>query len=252
MYKANTINNVKNTTVSIVSHGQFNMVIFLLKDLRYFENLNKIILTINIPERVEKTNWINNLPLKIIYNKYKKGFAENHNQAFRFCNTKYFLVLNPDIRLKRNIFMDMITLKESEKINILGPIIKDTNNLKSVNSRKFPDIFFLFYKCFFKKQVEYFYNENDKIILTDWIGGMFMLFSKYDYKTLNGFDEEYFLYFEDVDICKRANDIGFKVAQSKKIVAIHEAQRKSYSNMIHLMYHLKSYFLYLKKHIFKF
>mgnify|MGYP001450852691 CR=1 FL=1 len=80
---------------------------------------------------------------------------------------------------------------------------------------------------------------------------MFLVFSSKDYLILDGFDTDYFLYFEDVDICKRANEIGFKVAQSKHIVAIHDAQRRSYSNLLHFMYHIKSYFLYLIKHPIK-
>ena len=67
--------------------------------------------------------------------------------------------------------------------------------------------------------------------------------SKVDFKKLKGFDTEFFLYFEDVDICKRARDIGFTVAESKNITAIHDAQRKSHTSLEHLIYFIKSYFL---------
>ena len=242
----------QNITISIVSHGQFNLIILLLKDLKKYTNLNKIIITINIPEKIYFPRWTKNLPIKIIYNKSKMGFGANHNKAFKYCKTKYFIVLNPDIRLKKDIFNNIIELKENEKINVIGPLIKDTNGQKSVNSRKFPNLLFLINILFLRKQNEYFYKENKKLIFTDWIGGMFMLFSQNDYKILNGFDEDFFLYFEDVDICKRANKLGLIIAQSKEIELTHQAQRKSHHNLIYLYYHLMSYFLFIKKYYLNF
>ena len=243
--------NFKNITVSIVSHGQFNLLLPLLKDLRDCKSLSKIIVTINIKEKITKPKWLYDVPIFWIYNQYVKGFGANHNNAFKFCNTKYFCVLNPDIRLKTKILDDLIFIKEKEKINIIGPSILNIKEAKSLNSRKFPGFFFLFTSIFMYPREEFFYKENDNFLLTDWIGGMFLVFSKKDYATLNGFDTDYFLFFEDVDICKRANKIGFKVAQSKHIFAIHDAQRRSYSNIFHFMYHIKSYFLYLIKHVIK-
>ncbi len=242
---------VNDITVSIVSHGQFNILLPLLSDLRDCKSLKKIILTINIEEEIVKPKWIRDLPIFWIYNKSVKGFGSNHNNAFKFCKTKYFCVLNPDIRLGKNVLADLIFLKENEKVNIIGPSIINVKKIRSLNSRKFPGLLFLLTRIFMRPKEEFFHKENDNILLTDWIGGMFLVFSSKDYLILDGFDTDYFLYFEDVDICKRAIELGFKVAQSKHIVAIHDAQRRSYSNLLHFMYHIKSYFLYLIKHPIK-
>lgn len=237
-------------TVSIVSHGQFQLLKPLLKDLKSFKFIAKIILTINIDEEIKKPKWINELPITWIYNTSVKGFGSNHNNAFKLCKTKYFIVLNPDIRLRENVFIDLIKIKEQEKINIIGPLIKDSYGRTSINSRKFPNIFFLFNKLLLKKQSQYFYQQNKQVMFTDWIGGMFVIISKNDFKLLNGFDEDYFLYFEDVDLCKRSKNLGFVVAQSKNIEVIHDAQRKSHHHLIYFLHHLKSYFLFMKKHFF--
>ncbi len=245
MYKSNKI------TVSIVSHGQYNLIIALLKDLKkYKKSLAKIIITINIPETIQQISLFKDLPILWIYNKSILGFGENHNKAFKNCTTRYFCILNPDIRIDSNLFVNLIKIKEKEKITILGPQIQDINKNYSVNSRKFPNLFYLLFRIK-KKPKGYFYKENKEFYFTDWIGGMFMIISSKDYKILNGFDENFFLYFEDVDICKRARDIGYTVAESKKFVAIHDAQRKSRHSLEHLIYYIKSYFLYLKKHVFK-
>ena len=239
---------INNITVSIVSHGQFKLLLPLLEDLKGCKSLAKIILTINIREEIKKPKWLNNLPIHWIFNKTVKGFGDNHNNAFKFCKTKYFCILNPDIRLDNKIFTDLISLKKLEKINIFGPSIIDNNKNKSINSRKFPDYFFLINRFFNFSKKEYSFKQTKDVLFTDWIGGMFLMFASNDFLKLKGFDTDFFLYFEDVDICKRGTNMGFKVGQSRKIKVVHDAQKKSHYDLKHFIYHLKSYFLYLQKH----
>jgi N-acetylglucosaminyl-diphospho-decaprenol L-rhamnosyltransferase len=244
------MNNSNKITVSIVSHGQFNLIIPLLENLKkYSLNLAKIIITINIPETTEKLNWYKDFPILWIYNKSILGFGENHNNAFKNCTSKYFCILNPDIRIKDNIFLNLIKIKEKEKINIFSPTMLDVNKNKSINSRKFPNFFYLFSRIK-KMPKRYFYKQNQDVLFTDWIGGMFMLISTKDFKILNGFDTDFFLYFEDIDICKRAKNIGFIVGEARNFNVIHNAQRQSRSSLKHFLYYIKSYFMYLKKHFF--
>ena len=223
-------------TLSIVSHGQFDLILLLLDDLRKLKkDLDKIIITINIPENINKKKWFKELPILWIYNDTPYGFGENHNNAFVNCKSNYFCVLNPDIRIQGEVFQNLIIIKEKENINIIGPDIKDMNGIQAINSRQFPDHFF--------------FKETTNAIHTEWLGGMFLIFSKKDFTLLNGFDKDYFLYFEDVDICKRARNIGFTVAQSKHIIVTHQAQRQSHTNIKYFSYHIKSYYLYFKKHL---
>ena len=235
-------------TISIVSHGQFPLLLPLIKSLRNCEEIERIIITINIPEKIKKLKWLEELPINWIYNQSQQGFGDNHNNAFKICNTKYFFVINPDVRLNNKIIKDLILLKEKEKINILGPRIIDHQKNHIVNSRKFPNIYFLLLKIFQIPQKEYFFEENEQVLYTDWIGGMFLVFSSDDYKKLEGFDTKFFLYFEDVDLCRRARKLGLNVAQSQNITVVHEAQRQSYTNLNHFKFHIKSYFLYLRKY----
>ena len=75
-----------------------------------------------------------------------------------------------------------------------------------------------------------------------------MLFSSKDFETLKGFDERFFLYFEDTDICYRANKIGFTVGSStdKYFDLIHFAQRKSLKSVEYYLLYLKSFLTYYK------
>ena len=98
---------------------------------------------------------------------------------------------------------------------------------------------------------EYVKKTDNAVKYTDWVGGMFMLFNSEDYNKLKGFDEKYFLYFEDVDICYRANKIGFTIASStnKNLDLIHIAQRKSFKNIKYYLLYLKSFITYYKLHL---
>ena len=122
--------------------------------------------------------------------------------------------MNPDIRIERNIFKKLIKVKEKNNINIFTPNIKKDIKNYAINCRKFPTKFYLLKKHLMIPNYEYIKKISNVVKYTDWVGGMFMLFNSKDYKNFKGFDEAYFLYFEDVDICYRANKIGFTIASS--------------------------------------
>jgi len=79
----------------------------------------------------------------------------------------------------------------------------------------------------------------------DWIAGMFMLFRRETYEAVGGFDEDYFLYYEDVDICWRLHAKGYSVIYDPWAEITHDAQRASRGNLRLAAHHLASIFRYL-------
>lgn len=77
-------------TISIVSHGQFTLLLPLIKSLRNYKEIEKIIIIINIPEKIQNLKWLQELPINWIYNSSQQEFGNNHNNAFKMCHTKYF------------------------------------------------------------------------------------------------------------------------------------------------------------------
>lgn len=242
------MNYTKSLTISIVSHGQFELLLPLLKNLEGCKEISKIILTINIPEIIKEPKWLKNLPIFWIFNSEIKGFGSNHNQAHKHCQSKYFLVLNPDIRINKDIISGFLELKDKYNVDILAPSIKNKKIKNAINSRKFPNLFFLFRILLRFPQKEYFYLKCEDLIYTDWVGGMFILITHEQYKKLGGFDTDFFLYFEDVDFCKRASYIGLKVAQSRKFYVTHFEQKLSHLKLKYFIYHIISFLIYIKKH----
>jgi N-acetylglucosaminyl-diphospho-decaprenol L-rhamnosyltransferase len=82
----------------------------------------------------------------------------------------------------------------------------------------------------------------------EWVAGMFMLFRSDVFRRLGGFDEDFFLYYEDVDICARLWKSGYRLLACPAVSVVHDAQRDSHRKWRHLRWHLGSMARYFAKH----
>jgi len=98
---------------------------------------------------------------------------------------------------------------------------------------------------FFAKPAGPDYPTDRGTIEVEWIAGMFMLFRSDAYRALGGFDEGYFLYYEDVDICRRLRRQGQGVLYEPRAEVIHDARRASRCDARLAMHHLRSAFRFL-------
>ena len=90
------------------------------------------------------------------------------------------------------------------------------------------------------------YVPGNAPLLVDWVAGMFVVFRKNVFLSLGGFDDRrFFMYLEDVDICRRINEAGFNVLLNPKVSVVHMAQRASHKNLKHMRWHVVSAFRYL-------
>ncbi|MES2825631.1 MAG: glycosyltransferase family 2 protein [Pseudomonadota bacterium] len=234
-------------TLSVVSHQQQHLVKDLLDDLKTFACQNiKVILTLNLAEVLTFQSDSYPFPISIIDNRQPRGFGENHNQAFEQCVTAYFCVINPDIRLTSNPFEALIAEMNRYSAAVIAPLVLNPVMQIEDSVRKFPSPLSVFKKIFFrKKTVDYALNEV--IINPDWVAGMFMLFKSDRYRLVGGFDERYFLYYEDVDICKSLHKLGETIVFSPNASVIHAARRSSHQKIGYLYLHIKSMFRFFLK-----
>jgi N-acetylglucosaminyl-diphospho-decaprenol L-rhamnosyltransferase len=245
-------------TVSIVSHGHGSLLYQLLNDIKKVcDNDIDVYLTINVPEKLpfEKQEFL--FISGIMHNKVAKGFGANHNAAFLRAKGEYFCVLNPDVRFVNNPFpLLLCVIEKTPEIGVIAPLISNSESHIEVTARKFPTPFSLLQKLFFKKRGhDYSYQEGT--LFPDWIAGMFMLFPRDSYSLVEGFDERYFLYYEDVDICTRLFLADKSIAMVTNAEVIHNAQRDSHKKFKFFMWHVSSicrYFCsmqYLSKFLIK-
>jgi hypothetical protein len=74
----------------------------------------------------------------------------------------------------------------------------------------------------------------------DWVAGMFMLFPRDVFLKIGGFDERYFLYYEDVDLCARLTLADYKILLCSTVSVIHDARRSSHKNLRYMRLHSTS------------
>lgn len=237
-------------TISIVSHAQGNLVRNLLSDLSGLVDSAdiEIILTKNLPERMLFAADDFPCPVKIVENGFPKGFGANHNAAFRLARGDWFCVMNPDIRMTDNPFPVLLEELERQHAAVIAPAVLSPAGQLEDSIRRFPTPLSLAGKMLGRCDGRYSFAVGDEAFAADWVGGMFMLFRAEDYRRVGGFDEGFFLYYEDVDICTRLWKAGRRVLACPKTQVIHDARRASRRNLRYMRWHAGSMARYLGKH----
>lgn len=227
-------------SISIVSHQHESYVRLLLGDLeKYCSQSIEVILTLNIPEPLN-SEWPEiSFPLYCIHNKKPQGFATNHNIAFQHSNAPYFCILNPDVRLVENPFPILINDLADQQIGIVTPAVIDNQGVLQDNARHFPTPLRILNRIL-RRQKKLDYSIKEPIINSDWVAGMFMLCRHEVFNKINGFDENYYLYCEDVDLCARLKQKGYRILFDSRIKVIHACQRKSHFHWRYLSWHIAS------------
>ena len=237
---ASSEENAAQVTVSVVSHGHGALVSSLLADLAmHCDSGIRVILTLNIPESPTIGDGAYPFPVKRIHNDAPKGFGANHNAAFEHCASSCFCVLNPDIRIGENPFPRLVEELRKPKVGVVAPRILDPDGNVEDSARRFPTPWFIVRKLF-GLTARLDYRIERTTLSPDWVDGMFMLFRKDVFAELQGFDERYFLYYEDVDLCRRLRERGYDVRLLPSVSAVHDARRESRRSVRHLRWHLAS------------
>lgn len=228
-------------SISIISHHSGQHLSCLLQDLaKMLPKECEIILTINTPEDEAYLSHANKLPITIIRNSEVYGFGENHNRAFKHAKGKYFVIVNPDIRIDRPPF-DALSNAFTHEIGACAPVVLSPKGNIEDSARRFPTATSLFNRFIFQKnnKIDYpLHKTNSQEV--DWTAGMFIMFDSDAFRRVDGFDSRYFMYMEDVDICRRLKLKGYKIIITPDAQVIHNAQRASSKNWQHFKWHLRS------------
>jgi len=203
-----------------------------------------VLVTLNAADPVDLVVPSGAMPVDIVVNKHQKGFGANHNAAFLKCRTPFFCVANPDIRLPADPFAAMLSVLGDERVGVAGPLVRNSAGDIEDSARRFPTVATLLRKVVSNPDGPDYPTDRGAIEV-DWVGGMFMLFRSEAFRALNGFDERYFLYYEDVDLCRRMRRQGWSVIYNPLSQVIHDARRGSRRDLRLTKHHLASLIRYL-------
>lgn len=232
--------------VSIVSHGHGEMVSRLVQSLLVFSEIGQVIVTLNIPETLE---FLDDDRLIIIENTLPKGFGVNHNFAFKQCMSEFYCVLNPDISFIENPFSELLKTLAQPRVGLTAPIVCNSDGGIEDSARYFPSPWSILVRKFTQYKDSFDVQTGGDPLCVEWVAGMFMLFKSNVFRSLQGFDEGYYLYVEDVDICTRAWMNQYKVVINPSVMVIHDAQRASHKNLRHMSWHISGLIKYFLKYL---
>jgi len=184
--------------------------------------------------------------VKLIESKENLGFGKGNNLGVKYAKGKTILLLNNDTILQSHLLPAIQTLYSKLENGIVSINMLNANKEYVPAVGRFPSPFRLFKISFLMdsrvefKTGKFRSNHYD----VDWVTGAFMLIRKADYEAINGFDLDYFMYVEDVDLCKKMKDIGKKCIFISNLNYIHFVGfNKSRENLL-----LKGYEIYAFKH----
>jgi GT2 family glycosyltransferase len=203
----------------------------------------KVILTLNNGEVIDTPNY-QNIEVVTVCNSYPRGFGANHNAAFELCNTTWFAVLNPDLKLdKSEPFTKLVNLccnDQLSKVGLIAPKIIDEKGMPEDSVRENLSLWSVIKRQLFGRVIinEHIYHDQKTKFL--WFGGMCLLLNSAAFKAVGGFDQRFFLYCEDYDLCARLHIHGYQLLYSPEISIVHMAQRDSHRSIHHFFLHISS------------
>jgi N-acetylglucosaminyl-diphospho-decaprenol L-rhamnosyltransferase len=220
---------------SIVSHGHGEMVEQLVGEMLDCPEVGHVTITLNVPESLD-------LPqdprITMTANSSPRGYGANHNAALSASTAPFSCVLNPDLRLGGNPFPALVSAMQDGQVAACAPVIAAPDGRREDSARKFPTVVGLLSKAIGRDDGTY--PTAQEAGDPDWLAGMFLLLRASALSEVGGFDERYFLYYEDVDLCWRLRRRGYLLRQVQEVAITHDARRASRSNWHHAWWHLGS------------
>lgn len=231
------------TTISVVSHGQSDDVRSLLKSLMEHESGGRldILLTENLTTGTLPESAGKEYPgLRIVRNHRPKGFAANHNHAFELAQGVYFCVLNPDVIFVEPVIDHLIRHIEWDNESIVAPLIVNRADQPQNSFRDVPSPMELIQRGLVWRGLRDTSVPGAEMIHPEWIAATFLLMPSKVFADLGGFDENYYLYFEDVDFSCRARLSGLRLSVDPSIRIVHEPRRASRREIRYTLIHARS------------
>lgn len=206
---------------------------------------------------------------RIIMNEVNSGMGAGNNIGIKEAVGKFILILNADTEIAPGSIDTMVSAMEKDHtIGLMGPKLIYPDGERQLSCYRFPKLLMPLYRRTFLGKLFSRYNEDylyqnidlDQPLEVDWIMGSCLLIRSDLLLRLNGFDERFFMYFEDTDLCRRIRLSNFKIVYNPLATVIHHHGRASakqhwsvaiFTNKMTRI-HLASWFKYFWKWKFSF
>ena len=205
-------------------------------------------------EMVEKEfHWV-----RLVRNRGNLGYASACNQGIGVTSEPYVFILNSDVEFPGNGLEEILDfMDEHPEVGALGPLVLNPDGSRQMSCRRFPSLL--------ESVVHGFLGElwpdnpltrryqlkdlpTDRPREVDWVSGAAMLLRREAVEKVGGFDERYFMYVEDVDLCWRLRHAGYRVYFHPGFRVVHKVGRSSSQQSLRMLWeHHRSMLVFFRR-----
>lgn len=180
--------------------------------------------------------------IELIANDHNAGFGKANNIAAQKAEGEFLFFLNSDTIITSDFFNTIFDLYKSDKeLGIVAPKLLMENGLEQEYAYgKFPT----FKGLFIRNSRQDSANDKSEV---DWLSGAALFIKKEIFDNIGGFDDSFFMYFEDIDLCKRVKELGYKNISLSSVSLIHLGGKSAGNFSRKKMYYISQSY-YFKKH----
>jgi N-acetylglucosaminyl-diphospho-decaprenol L-rhamnosyltransferase len=159
--------------------------------------------------------------VRIVRTGVNLGYGRAVNRGAACCDRPYLLILNPDVVVEPGTVKSLVAALERDlTLAAVGPRVEETNGQLYPSARRFPDLAVAAGHAFlgfvapdnrFSRAYKLADFDHSRSGVVDWISGSCLLARRTAFEAVSGFDEAYFMYAEDVDLCWRWGRAGWRV-----------------------------------------
>jgi N-acetylglucosaminyl-diphospho-decaprenol L-rhamnosyltransferase len=176
---------------------------------------------------------VEGLPLTAIQLPWNGGFSHGVNAGWRAGSAPYVLLLNPDARIERRALESLLrVLDEEPRVGAVAPRIVDDEGALDYSLRRFPRLRSTYARALFLHRLFPTARWVDELVRDEpvyavrgkpeWVSGACVLLRRSALVELDGLDEGFFMYSEDVDLCRRLWSAGWEIVYEPAAVVEHE------------------------------
>ena len=181
--------------------------------------------------------------VKLIARSDNVGFPKGNNLGLAQASGQYLLLLNPDTEIVGDALTTMIDYMEQHpRIGALGPQLLNPDGTVQSSRRRFPTLMTAFFESTWlqgmapQKLLRDYYVldvSDEETAMVDWVTGACLLTRCEIYKQVGGLDEDYFMYSEELDWCRRIKDAGWDIVYSPTAQVLHHVGKSSEQAVTH-------------------
>lgn len=218
--------------IIILNYNDWKNTSLMLEDIQKYKVLDYIIVVDNCStdESVKKLKKFENKKIKIVVANKNKGYAAGNNIGIKYLIENYevdnIIISNPDIIVREEEIKILMEDLKQEEISVIAPVIKEPKSmsrgwkLPTFTSELISNIPF-FHKYEFKilgYKAEEYQTDLTKV---DVVKGCFFIIKKEAFEKINYFDENTFLYYEEIIMGKKLKDLGLNTYVDNRVTIIH-------------------------------